>query len=78
MIYLFYKVNDADLYMIKFILEAYENMMTVSTIDEAVTKIQISVAPDLRMEAEAILADMAQRFFMQRLDEDESRTQGNY
>jgi hypothetical protein len=52
--------------------------MTVSTIDEAVTKIQISVAPDLRAEAEAILADMAQRFFMQRLDEDESRTQGNY
>ncbi|MBI4412497.1 MAG: DUF4911 domain-containing protein, partial [Deltaproteobacteria bacterium] len=46
MFYLFYKVRREDICLIKALLEIYENMMLVSTIDEAEAKIQVSIAPD--------------------------------
>ncbi|MBF0105132.1 MAG: DUF4911 domain-containing protein [Deltaproteobacteria bacterium] len=76
--YLFYKVNKADIFMIKFLLEGYENMAQVSTIDEDLPKIQISVVPDLLDECLVIIDDLKKRFFMQQLDEDCTKSQGNY
>jgi len=79
MVYVFYKVHTKDICQIKFIIDAYENMMALSTIDQASGKIQITVAPDLRDDCEKILADLEKRFFMQRLtDEDQTRSQGRY
>lgn len=78
MLYLFYKVQFKDLYMIKFILEAYENLMVVSTVDQQQCKIQITLAPDFQKECEEILADMGKRFPMIQVFDDPSKSQGNY
>lgn len=78
MYYAFYKVHKKDIFAIKFLIEAYENMMDLSTIDESIPKIQITIAPDLKDDAEAILKDLESRFFMQRLDEDPTKSQGQY
>ena len=64
--------------MIKFLLEGYDNMMSVSTIDKEAGKIQITIAPDLLEDAKGILADLGNKFYMQALDEDPSKSQGQY
>lgn len=77
--YLFYKVHKADICHIKFIIDAYENMMALSTIDEASGKVQITIASDFLDDALLILADLSERYFMQKLeDENTSRSQGRY
>lgn len=76
--YLFFKVHKKDISMIKHILEAYENMMIVSTVDDSLPKIQISTTPDLIKDCEAILEDLAKRFDMENLHEDPTRSQGLY
>ena len=78
MYYLFYKVNKSDIYKIKFILEAYENMMSVSTIDETICKLQITVAPDFLEDARGILKNLQTEMFMEELDEDHTKSQGRY
>lgn len=76
--YLFYTVRTEDIYPIKFILEGFENWMVVSTVDEAHSKIQISVAADFLKECEEILSDLQKTYTMIRLDEPIDRSQGNY
>ena len=76
--YLFYKVNKTDIHMIKHILEAYENMTQVSTIDQNMPKIQITVAPDYLEDVKGIIADLQTKFFMQQLEEDSTKSQGRY
>lgn len=78
MYYLFYKVNKNDIAAIKFLLESYENIFSVSTIDPKIPKIQITVAPDFLHDAKEILADLKCKFFMDQLDEDPSQSQGKY
>jgi len=76
--YLFYKVNKNEIHYIKHILEAYDNMTQVSTIDTDMPKIQITIAPDFLEDVKGILADLEKRFFMQQLDEDSTKSQGRY
>lgn len=77
--YLFYKVDKNDIYMIKFLLEGYDNMASVTTIDQDMPKIQITVAPDFETEVLEIVDDLKSRFYIERLTgEDESKSQGNY
>jgi hypothetical protein len=64
--------------MIKHILEAYENMTQVSTIDQNMPKIQITVAPDYLEDVKGIIADLQTKFFMQQLEEDSTKSQGRY
>lgn len=78
MVYLFYRVQREDIYPIKYLLEGFENLMTVSTVDEAHCKIQISLTPDFLEECEQILADLGNRFSMIRLSDDPTRSQANY
>lgn len=76
--YLFYKVRTEDIYPIKFIVEGFENWMTVSTIDEVHSKIQITIAPDFLAECQTILEDLSNRYLMIPLDEPIDKSQGNY
>lgn len=77
-IYRFYKVNASDINLIKTILESHENIMQVSTVDKTLPKIQVTIAPDFLHDAEAIIQDLQNRFFMQKLAEDPARSQGKY
>lgn len=76
--YFFYKVAKDDIYKIKFILEAYENMMSVSTVDDDMPKIQISVAPDFIDDARAILDDLNTSLYMEEIFDDPTASQGKY
>ncbi len=64
--------------MIKFLLEAHENMFQVSTVDESLPKIQVTIAPDLAQEADFILNDLATRFHMILVPDPLHISQGNY
>ncbi len=64
--------------MIKFLLEAYENTVQVSTINQDAGKIQVTVAPDFLKDVRGIIEDLKKRFPMQELDEDTTKSQGKY
>ncbi len=78
MCYLFFKVRTEDIYPIKFILEGFENWMTVSTVDKHHSKIQITIAPDFLDECRTILEDLKGQYLMIPIDEPIDRSQGNY
>lgn len=78
MFYLFFKVAPKDIAMIKALLEAYENIAQVSTINENTGKIQIAMTNDFENDVRGILEDLQKRFAMIPLDEDSSKSQGKY
>lgn len=78
MIYLFYSIKPQDIYAIKYILESYENLMTISTVDAQKQKIQVTIAPDFEEECREILKDLQTKFEMHQLDEPANISQGNY
>lgn len=78
MIYLFYKVPADQIYKIKFLLEAYENIMSVSTVDDGIPKIQVAVAPDFIDDARAIIDDLKNQIYMEAILDDPGITQGKY
>ena len=76
--YLFFKVSPQDIAMIKALLEAYENIAQVSTIDENTGKIQISMTKDFVDDVQEIIDDLQKRFMMIPLNEDSTKSQGKY
>ncbi|EKD50439.1 MAG: hypothetical protein ACD_62C00543G0006 [uncultured bacterium] len=78
MFYLFYQVNKSDIHYLKHILEAYENMIQVSTVDEALPKLQLSIAPDFVDDVLGIIQNLQKSFFLKQLDDDPHVSQGNY
>lgn len=76
--YFFYKVNKTDIAQIKFLLEAYENIFTVSTIDKELSKIQITLPKDFLGDAQEILQDLQNKFYMEPLEENPEKSQGKY
>ena len=78
MYYLFFKVRPRDICLIKFVLESYENLMTVSTVDIAESKIQVRIAPDFLGDCREILADLGKSFLMIPIDDSPEVSQGNY
>jgi len=76
--YLFYQVNKSDIHYLKHILEAYENMIQVSTVDEALPKLQLSIAPDFVDDVLGIIQNLQKSFFLKQLDDDPHVSQGNY
>ncbi|MBI4412496.1 MAG: DUF4911 domain-containing protein [Deltaproteobacteria bacterium] len=78
MIYLFYKTRREDICLIKALLETYENMMLVSTIDETESKIQITIAPDFIKDCREILKDLQKEFLMIPVNDPPDVSQGRY
>lgn len=79
MLHLFYKVDKAHIAKIKFLLEAYENLFSVSTVEESLPKLQITVPEDFLDDALEILKDLQDNYFyMERMFEDPQTSQGNF
>lgn len=78
MIYLFYQVNREQINRIKFVLESFENLMVISTIDQEASKIQITIAPDFLEDCKKIIESVGKDFLMIPLDEPSNVSQGNY
>lgn len=76
--YLFYKVNKDHIYNIKYIVEGFENWMTVSTVSEEIGKIQITLPADFMAECLDILDDLSLQFTMIRVNDNPDISQGNF
>ena len=62
-----FKINASDIALVQFILEGYEGLVTVSTIDPKEAIIQILVMPDFGEDVEGILVHLKNRFMMKEI-----------
>ncbi|MBN1614060.1 MAG: DUF4911 domain-containing protein [Deltaproteobacteria bacterium] len=52
------KLHPRDIAYIQFILEGYEGLATISTVDPQKARIDFSIMPDFVIEVDEILADL--------------------
>ncbi len=65
---LFFRVERSQIGYLKFIIEAYEGVAVVSTLDAVRGLVKLSVAPGCLGIVEEIMADLAGSIFMERVD----------
>lgn len=65
MIRKWYKINKSDITLIQFIIEGYEGLATVSTIDPKTAILQVLIMPDFIDDMEYILDHLKDRFLME-------------
>ncbi|HCE68552.1 MAG: hypothetical protein A2X82_10225 [Geobacteraceae bacterium GWC2_55_20] len=65
MICRYFKVAHRDMVYLKFILEAYEGMNVMSTVDNKVGIIRIAIMPGFVEDMDALLADLGQKVVME-------------
>lgn len=58
MINRYFKVTRHDMVYLKFILEAYEGMNVMSTVDNAAGIIRIAIMPGFEQDMDALLAEL--------------------
>jgi len=73
MIRKWFKVKTGDITVIQFIIEGYEGIATVSTIDPRAAILQILIMPDFDDDAEKLLEYMKTIFFMEEITPSESQ-----
>jgi hypothetical protein len=64
-IYRYFKVAHRDMVFLKFILEAYEGMNVMSTVDNEAGIIRISIMPGCGEDMEGLLADLGRQVLME-------------
>ena len=67
MIRKWFKLNTSDITLVQFILEGYEGLVTVSTIDPKAAIIQVLIMPDFVEDVEGILEHLKDRFMMKEI-----------
>lgn len=65
MIRKWFKLNTSDITLVQFIIEGYEGLATVSTIDPKAAIIQVLIMPDFITDMEGILDHLKDRFLME-------------
>lgn len=68
MIEKYYKINRGDVFYIKFILEAYEGLTIVTTIDRHESIIKILIAPGFLSEVEGIVAALKGEMHLEEIE----------
>ncbi|MBT1072307.1 DUF4911 domain-containing protein [Pelotalea chapellei] len=71
MICRYFKVNHRDMVYLKFILEAYEGMNVMSTVDNKVGIIRIAIMPGFVKDMDALLADLGSQVTMEPVEWDD-------
>jgi hypothetical protein len=61
----YFKVAHRDMVFLKFILEAYEGMNVMSTVDNKVGIIRIAIMPGFVADMDALLAELGQQVTME-------------
>lgn len=62
-----YKIEKKDIKLFQFIIEGYEGLATVSTIDPAKALVQVLIMPDFSNEMRPILDHLQDIFFMKEI-----------
>lgn len=57
----YYRVRNQDMVYLKFILEAYEGLNVMSTVDNREGIIRIAIMPGFEEDMEALLAELGKR-----------------
>ena len=65
MICRYFRVNRTDMVYLKFILEAYEGMNVMSTVDNGAGIIRIVIMPGFEEDMEGLLAELGTQVAMQ-------------
>lgn len=65
MICRYFKVAHRDMVYLKFILEAYEGMNVMSTVDNKAGIIRIAIMPGFVEDMDALLADLGRKVVME-------------
>jgi hypothetical protein len=65
MITRYFKLKRKDISLIQFIIEGYEGMATVTTIDPRAAIIQVSIIPDFILEMDEIINDLKDKYRME-------------
>lgn len=61
----YFRVRHRDMVYLKFILEAYEGMNTMSTVDNGAGIIRIAVMPGFGEDMDGLLAELGRRVAME-------------
>lgn len=62
-----FKIKASDIALVQFILEGYEGLVTVSTIDPKDAIMQVSIMPDFAEDVENIMVHLKDRFMMKEI-----------
>ncbi|OGU00601.1 MAG: hypothetical protein A2079_06685 [Geobacteraceae bacterium GWC2_48_7] len=65
MINRFFRVNHRDMVYLKFILEAYEGMNVMSTVDNVAGIIRIAIMPGFENDMDELLAELGKQVKME-------------
>ena len=65
MIFRYFKVRHRDMVYLKFILEAYEGMNVMSTVDNVAGIIRIAIMEGFEADMDSLLADLGRQVAME-------------
>jgi len=68
MIKKYFKLKRKDIALVQFIIEGYEEMAMVTTIDPQTAIIQISIIPDFISDMSAIIKDLKNKYKMEEIN----------
>jgi hypothetical protein len=68
MIKKYFKLKRKDIALVQFIIEGYEEMATVTTIDPQTAIIQISIIPDFISDMNSIIKDLKNKYKMEEIN----------
>jgi hypothetical protein len=62
------RIDPEQIYFLKFILEAYDNLTIMSTVDRIEGVMELKYPPELEQDVKGVLQSMAQRLRLEYLD----------
>lgn len=68
MIKKYFKLKRKDIALVQFIIEGYEGMATVTTIDSQSAIIQISIIPDFISDISAVIKDLKNKYKIEEIN----------
>ena len=68
MIKKYFKLKRKDIAIVQFIIEGYEGMATVTTIDSHTAIIQISIIPDFILDMSSVIKDLKNKYKMEEIN----------
>lgn len=68
MIKKYYKLRRKDISLIQFIIEGYEGMATVTTVEPQTAIIQVSIIPDFISEMKNVINDLKNKYEIEEIN----------
>lgn len=68
MIKKYYKLRRKDISLIQFIIEGYEGMATVTTVEPQTAIIQVSIIPDFISEIQNVMNELKNKYQMEEIN----------